>query len=181
MVLMSCGLRVVCLLLPLLLAVTGFSSRILADWWLENLVVFLALLALALSHRRVEISNFSWALIFIFLCAHEYGALYSYSDAPLGEWMKPWLHSERNHYDRLVHFLWGLLITWPVMDAFRKGARIAEPSLSAIGVGFILATSAVYEIIEWLVASVVAPALGAEFIGAQGDPFIRRRTWRPHS
>ena len=36
---------------------------------------------------------------------------------------------------------------------------------------FILATSALYEIAEWLVASVVNPQLGAEFVGAQGDAF----------
>ena len=85
----------------------------------------------------------------------------------LGACERLWFNHAR--YDRLVHFLWGLLITWLVMDALRKGARIGEPWLSSIGVGFILATSAVYEIIEWLVASTVAPGLGAEFIGAQGD------------
>ena len=81
---MSRLLRTLCVLLPLVLAVTGFRSRILADWWLENLVVFAALLALALAYKRVPLSNFSWLLIFLFLCAHEYGAFYSYSDVPVG-------------------------------------------------------------------------------------------------
>ena len=97
--------RTICILVPLVLAITGFRSRILADWWPENLATFLALLGLAAAHRRVHLSDLSWAMIFVFPCAHEYGTLYSYSNIPLGEWAKPWLHTERNHYNRLVHFL----------------------------------------------------------------------------
>lgn len=133
---MSRALKTLCLLIPLVLAVTGFLSRILADWWLENLAVFVVMLALALGHKRVTLSTFSWTLIFLFLCAHEYGALYSYSNAPLGEWAKTWLHTDRNHYDRLAHFLFGLLITWPVIDACRSVTRIREPWLSAMAVQF---------------------------------------------
>ena len=97
--------RTICILVPLVLAITGFRSRILTDWWLENLVTFLALLRFAAARRRVHLSDLSWAMIFVFPCAHEYGTLYSYSNIPLGEWAKPWLHTERNHYNRLVHFL----------------------------------------------------------------------------
>ena len=36
---------------------------------------------------------------------------------------------------------------------------------------WVLATSAVYEMLEWLVAAAVDPSLGSEFVGAQGDDF----------
>ena len=65
--------RIVCLLVPLILAITGFQSKILADWWLENLATFLALAALAAAHKRIQLSDRSWLLIFLFLCTHEYG------------------------------------------------------------------------------------------------------------
>jgi putative membrane protein len=161
-------LRAICVLLPLIFAIAGFNARILADFWLENLVVFIALLALALAYRSVPLSNGSWLMIFVFLCAHEYGAMYAYSNAPLGEWAKGWLHTDRNHYDRLVHLLYGLLITWPAIEACRKSG-VRRPSLAAVQ--FILATSAVYEIIEWIVAKIVAGDLADEFVGAQGDFF----------
>jgi putative membrane protein len=161
-------LRAICVLLPLIFAIAGFNARILADFWLENLVVFAAVLGLAVAYRSVPLSNFSWVMIFVFLCAHEYGAMYAYSNVPLGEWAKGWLHTDRNHYDRLVHLLYGLLITWPVIEACRaKGVR--WPSLTAVQ--FILATSAIYEIIEWIVATIVAGELADEFVGAQGDVF----------
>jgi putative membrane protein len=113
----SVTLRALCVLTPLVLAIPGFRSQILADWWLENLVVFVFLLALALSWRLTRLSNTSYLLLFLFLCAHEYGALWSYSNVPLGELAKPFLHTDRNHYDRLVNFLFGLLITYPAYEA----------------------------------------------------------------
>ena len=168
---MSRLLRALCVLLPLVLAITGFSSRVLADWWLENLAVFVALLFFAFGRHHIALSNVSWALLFLFLCLHEYGAMYRYSNVPLGEAAKAWLHTDRNHYDRLIHFLYGLLLTWPVVEAFQSLSRLGRPMLYAIAVQFIMATSALYEIVEWLVASIVAPQLGAEFVGAQGDPW----------
>ncbi|MGJ5815022.1 DUF2238 domain-containing protein [Paludibaculum fermentans] len=95
--------------------------------------------------------------------------LYSYSNAPLGEWMMPWFHTQRNHYDRLVHLLFGLMLTWPALEAIGSLTRVRGAVLYALGVQFILAASALYEITEWLVASAVDPDLGMEFIGAQGD------------
>lgn len=161
-------IRAICVLLPLVFAISGFNARLVADFWLENLVVFVALLILALEHRKFPLSSASWLTIFVFLCAHEYGAMYGYSDTPLGEWAKDWLHTTRNHYDRLVHFLYGVLITWPIIESNRNRGR-RWPSLDALQ--WILATSALYEILEWLVASIVASDLAAEFVGAQGDAF----------
>ena len=166
---MSVTLRALCVLTPLVMAVTGFRSDLLADWWLENLVVFVLLLGMAAAYKHLPLSNASYLLLFVFLCAHEYGALYRYSSAPLGEWMKPWLGTERNHYDRLVHFLFGLLLTLPVYETFRIITRLRGGILYVLAFQCVLATSATYEILEWVVASRVSPELGLEFIGAQGD------------
>lgn len=156
------GARALLVVVPLVLAVAGFSSHVLEDWWLENLVVAV-LLALAVWKREwLALSELSWALLFVFLCLHEYGAMHAYSNVPIGEWFG----GPRNHYDRVIHFLYGLMLTRPAMEIFRaRGARY--PYASAVQA--IVSTSALYEIAEWIVASSVAPELGAEFIGAQGD------------
>jgi putative membrane protein len=151
------------------MAVTGFRSHILADWWLENLVVFAALLGLALAHKRLPLSNASYLLLFLFLCAHEYGASYAYSNAPLGEWMKTILHSDRNHYDRLVHFLFGLLLTLPIYEACVIRLKLSGWASYFVPLQIVMSASAIYEILEWIVAQAVDPKLGMEFIGAQGD------------
>jgi putative membrane protein len=164
-------LRVLCVLLPMVMAAAGFRSQALADFWLENAAVAVVLLGLVLAHKRLPLSNFSYLLIFVFLCAHEYGASYRYVDAPIGEWMKPWFDSSRNHYDRLVHFLFGLLITLPVYEAAVLLVRVRGWLSYLLPVQFVMMGSAFYEIAEWAVAVNVDPALGVEFIGAQGDPW----------
>jgi putative membrane protein len=153
-----------CIAAALVLAIAGLNSRILADWWLENLVIAAFFLVIARSTRvRESLTPPSWWILFALLCLHEYGAAHAYA-TPLGEWMRqlPGL-AERNHYDRLVHFLYGGL----TVRAFRELAG----GSSFIAVQSVLSTSAIYEMIEWLVAALVDPALGSEFVGAQGDDF----------
>ena len=148
----------------LVLAVAGFQSRILADWWLENLVIAAFFAALAFHPRwRMSLSPTSLWMLFALLCMHEYGAAYAYA-TPLGEWMRqlPGL-AGRNHYDRLVHFFYGVLTI--------RGFREVAGGSSLAGVQSVLSTSALYEIIEWIVAAMVDPSLGSEFVGAQGDDF----------
>ncbi|MBM3754296.1 MAG: DUF2238 domain-containing protein [Acidobacteria bacterium] len=147
---------------PVVLALSGCFSEVLEDWWLENLAVA-AVFAVAMWKREwLALSNTSWMLVFAFFCLHEYGALHAYSNVPVGEWFG----GGRNHYDRAIHFLYGLMLTRPLMEIFRaRGVRY--PYASAVQA--IVSTSALYEIAEWLVAASVAPELGAEFIGAQGN------------
>ena len=94
--------------------------------------------------------------------------MYAYSNVPLGAWAKGWLHTDRNHYDRLLHLLYGLLITYPVIEVGRTKC-VGWPSITAVQ--FILATSAIYEIIEWVVATIAAGKLADDFVGSQGDVF----------
>lgn len=161
--------RLLCLAVPLVMAVSAFDSEMMIDWWLENALVFVLLAALIYNHRLLPLSNLAYWQIFVFLCFHEWGAHHKYADVPLGEWIKPWFQTTRNHYDRVMHLLYGLTFTHPMFEFFSRRAtgwiRYALP-LQAI-----LATSATYEIIEWGVASTVNPEIGTEFVGAQGDPW----------
>ena len=166
---MPVGVRLLCLATPLILAVTGFYSQILADWWLENLAIFLAITVLCAVHRRVPLSTTSYALLFLFLCAHEYGALYSYSSTPLGEWAMPLLGTSRNHYDRLVHFRSGIFLALPAYEGLASLTQRSGAVVYFLVVQFVMALGALYEIAEWIVAGAVDPKLGLEFIGAQGD------------
>ncbi len=154
---------IVCAASAFVLALAGLQSKLLADWWLENLAIAAFFAALAWSWQRdIRLSSASLWMLFALLCLHEYGAAYAYA-TPVGEWMKQFLGPSRNHYDRLVHFLYGALTI--------RGFREAAKGSTLIALQSVLATSALYEILEWLVAAVVDPGLGAEFVGAQGDDF----------
>jgi putative membrane protein len=139
------------------------------DWALENALVCCFLLALIWSYRKLPLSDLSYLCILAYLCIHEWGAHYKYSDVPLGEWMKPWLHTQRNHYDRVAHFAYGLLCSYPMQEAFIRSARVGGAWRYYLPIEATMACSAVYEIMEAGMASILSPQRGEEFVGMQGD------------
>jgi putative membrane protein len=140
------------------------------DLALENGLVSAVLLpALIYSYRRFAFSDLSYLLIFSFLCLHEYGAHYKYSDVPLGEWLKPILHTKRNHYDRIAHFSFGFLLAYPMREIAMRALNVKGRWLYYLPVECTLALSAIYEILEALAANVLTPERGEEFVGMQGD------------
>jgi putative membrane protein len=148
---------------------TAIAPRDRGDWLLENLLVFAAWAALWRVLRRPGLSPASWALVFAFLTLHAYGAHHTYSNTPLGDVLQQLLGLERNHYDRIVHLSFGLLITLPVRELLARSFGIGRRSGSLLAATVVLSMSAVYEIFEWLAARIVDPELGVAFVGAQGD------------
>ena len=161
----------------LIFVALGIAPTFRQDWLLENLLVFTAIPLLIATRRRVPFSNLAYALLFVFFVLHEIGAHYTYSLVPYDAWIAALTDStlsarlglERNHYDRLIHFAYGLLVTLPVIELLRAVApprgvwRFLLPWL------FILANSAIYELIEWAAAVVFGGDLGTAYLGTQGD------------
>lgn len=151
------------------MGISAYHPAMVFDWWLENLLVFLMLGYLVATYRRIPLSTFAYGMIFLFLLVHEWGAHHKYADVPLGEWMKGWLHTTRNHYDRVSHFAYGLFLCVPVREAFVATTGNRGGWSYFIPVEFSLASGAVYEIIEMIVAEIVTPEQGEAFVGMQGD------------
>lgn len=160
-------------------AVLARAPSYRSDWLLENVILFALLPPLMLMHRYLPLSRVSYTLIFVFLCFHEIGAHYTYAEVPYDDWFRTafgvafsdaagW---ERNHFDRIVHFLWGLLLTYPVREIFIRLSRAEGfwtylfPFLTAVS------TSAIFELFEWLAALVFGGDLGIAYLGTQGDPW----------
>ncbi|HSR08949.1 MAG TPA: DUF2238 domain-containing protein, partial [Bryobacteraceae bacterium] len=104
-----------------------------------------------------------------YLSMHEWCAEYKYSDVPLCEWLKPWLHTGRNHYDRIMHFSYGLLLAYPMQEWFMRVVGVTSRWRYLLPVEMTLSFSACYEMLEALAASVLTPERGEEFVGMQGD------------
>lgn len=100
---------------------------------------------------------------------HVFGSHYTYSEVPLGYELQQWLGASRNMYDRFVHFLFGLLLAYPMREMFLRIARTEGIWGYFLPIVLVLALSAGYEIIEWLVAAKVDPSAGLAFLGTQGD------------
>jgi putative membrane protein len=139
------------------------------DWLLENLLVFAFVGILVATYRRFAFSNLSYVLIAIFLALHLVGAHYTYSATPLGFWLQDALDLSRNHYDRILHFLFGLLLAYPLRELLIRAAGVKPAWSYLLVVVCVLGFSGFYEALEGLVAFVVSPELGSAYLGTQGD------------
>ena len=106
-------LQAIVVWLALFWIITAINPLHPDDWLLENLLVFLAAIVLVISYRWFQFSNLSYAMFAAFLSLHMAGAHYTYSETPLGFWLQDWFGLQRNHYDRIVHLSFGLLLVFP--------------------------------------------------------------------
>jgi putative membrane protein len=140
-------------------------------WLLENALVAIFVPFALATARYFRLSDFSYTLITIYLLLHLVGSHYDYSEVPFGSTMGQWLGDERNYYDRLVHFSFGFLMAYPMREVFHRVASVRGFWGYLLPLEMTLSLSAVYEILEWLVAISIDPEAGISFLGSQGDPW----------
>lgn len=139
------------------------------DWLLENLLVIVYVALLALTYRVFAFTNLSYGLFTLFITLHLIGAHYTYTETPVGFWLQAWFDLQRNHYDRLVHFCYGLLLAYPFREILLRAARVDKSWSYFLAVNLVLSFSAFYELLEGWVAMIVSPELGVAYLGTQGD------------
>ncbi len=162
-------LQVLLLWLVALWIITSIEPLYPKDWLLENLLVFIFSAVLIITYSRFNFSNLSYALFSIFISLHLIGAHYTYAETPFGFWLQAVFEFERNHYDRIVHFGFGLLIAYPLRELLLRKSGVSESWAYFLSVNCIMAFSAVYEVMEGIAAMLVSPELGSAYLGTQGD------------
>ena len=147
------------------------------DWILENILLFLVVPILAFTYQRFPFSKISYTLLFIFGCLHVIGSHYTYAEVPYDSWWKTFTgHSlneqlgwQRNNFDRIVHFSYGLLLAYPIREVYLRIAGVRGFWGYAFPLSFIMSTSMIFELIEWGAATVFGSDLGMAYLGTQGD------------
>jgi putative membrane protein len=147
------------------------------DWLLENLLVVIFVVLLASTYRRFRFSRVSYTLIFVFMCLHTIGSHYTYAEVPYDRWftdltgtsLDALLGWERNNFDRVVHFCYGLLLTYPMREVFLRIADARGFWGYFFPLDVMMSTSMLYELAEWAVAELVGGNLGMAYLGTQGD------------
>lgn len=147
------------------------------DFVLEHIPTVVAIGALVYLEQRFGISRLSYVLIIAFFLLHVLGARYTYSEVPYDHWTESLtgvrindaLGLRRNHYDRLVHFLYGVLISVPAYRFSFRWLKLTPGWAAAASLMFIMATGSLYEMAEWGVAMIFAPEAAAHYNGQQGD------------
>jgi putative membrane protein len=155
----------------LLVAVYAWSAVNPAEravWWVEMASVLAISALLLVSSRWFRFSNTSYAIVSLWLIMHSIGAHYTFEKVPF-DWVSNAFGFERNHYDRVAHFVIGINAFLFAEFAYRKD-WLRTPLLAAtVGLAAIMAMAAAWEIIEWLYAAMDGGEVGAAFLGSQGD------------
>lgn len=138
--------------------------------WLQVGPVAIALPFAWRTLGRFPISNASAACITAFVLLHLFAARWSYSFVPYDAWL-PALASERNHFDRLVHFAFGALAMAPMVEAGVRYWGLSPRMALLFAVLFVLAVGGLYEIFEWSLTLALAPEDAGAYNGEQGDMF----------
>jgi putative membrane protein len=152
------------------LALTAVNPYDRFTWFLENVwvVAGLGIVAWMGLTGRTMTGLLAWAL-----CLHAiiliYGGWYTYEHTPFGNWMRDAFGFERNHYDRIGHFVQGFfpaVLYREVLVRFRavNGAGWRELLVFAVCMAF----TAIFEILEFLAAA----GFGSDsdsYLGMQGD------------
>lgn len=146
-------------------------------WLLENVLVLAAAGLLAVFHRRLLFSRVSYTLIFIFMCLHQIGAHYTYSEVPYDVWFQnltgrtfnSLVGWERNNFDRIVHFSYGLLLAYPIREIFLRVVNVRGFWGYFLPLDLTMSTSMLYELVEWATCVVFGGELGQAYLGTQGD------------
>lgn len=148
-----------------------------ATWALENALVLLGVLVLASTYRAFPLSRVSYTLLFVFLALHEIGSHYTYAQVPYDEWSQLFLGFnlndelgfKRNHFDRAIHFCYGLLLAYPIREVFIRIVSVRGFWGYFLPLDFTMSTSMFFELIERGVAEIFGGSLGMAYLGAQGD------------
>jgi len=141
-----------------------------ADWLLENLLTVLVVPLAVVTFHRFRFSDQAYVQATILLLLHTVGGHYTYSHVPLGDWLRDAFDLGRNHYDRVVHFAFGLLMLRPTRElVIRRPRALGRWTLAYLSIAATCFWSLLYEIVEWGVASIADPASGTAYLGTQGD------------
>jgi putative membrane protein len=140
------------------------------SWLLEVTPGLLMVLWLTLAYRRMPLSHWVYAGVFVHVLILIYGGCYTYALTPLGNWAKEAFHLTRNHYDRVGHVALGIFPVFLAREILlRKTPLVRGGWLSFLSVSVVFAFAAFWELLEWWTTLVVAGDTGTAFLGSQGD------------
>lgn len=157
---------------------TGFKTVELRVWLGESALAFGSIIFIACQHRRKVFSNASYLLIFVFLVLAKVGVLYGFENVPVDKWTESLLGFrsgevlglERNHYDRFVHFTFGLLLYLPIYEFIASAPGLKSRSwIHLITFLAINGCSAIYEIIEMTGSFLIEDGAYLMYLSHQGD------------
>lgn len=162
-----------------LFAATWIHPRWPTEQALHSSLTLVAFALLVAYGRRATTRDADFLLLCGFLALHCIASRWLYSNVPYDAWCRDVLGVSpqaafgwtRNHFDRLVHFAYGLCLTPALARALGDRYRVTPRQAFALALLLVMASSLVYEWIEWGVALTMSPHDAEAYNGQQGDPW----------
>ena len=165
-------------LLAVAIILSSINPLEFQSYLLHQVGTVLMLILLFICQKKIGLSYLAFLGYIIFLMVHVTAAHYLYSYVPYNDWIKSLFHFDlnqamgwsRNMFDRLVHFGYGLLLYPFFYRLFQVWLPTLSPNvLFLLVIQFVMATSLVYEWIEWGIAIGLSPDEAEKYNGQQGD------------
>lgn len=137
-------------------------------WTLEVAPAIAGILILVFTYHRFRFTTLCYIIVTILAILMFIGGHYTYAKVPFFSWIKDEFHWHRNNYDRFGHFAKGLFVIIIREILIRKSCLSPSKWLIFITLSITLAISALYEIVEWIVAKIVGRS-AKQFLATQGD------------
>ena len=139
-------------------------------WWLEVIPAIVGFPVVLYLHRNYRFSNVSRSLLCLWAVILLVGGHYTYAEVPLFNWIRDHFHLLRNHYDRVGHFVQGVVPAMLAREYLLRTTAVQGKRglLFFLASCVALAISASYELIEWWVSLLTGEG-GTAFLGTQGD------------
>ena len=151
--------------------IIAISPKYRNVWFYENILTVLFIGFLVLTYKKFRFSNFTYSVLFFFMILHTIGSYYSYAEMPLFDLIKSLLGLSRNNYDRIVHFLFGLIFFFPIYEFISRKFNIKGSWGFFLTFLVIAALKGIFEIIEWMYVLITHSdaIIVANYLGEQGD------------
>lgn len=165
--------------MALAIPLSGWHAYYPPNTWLQVGPVGFAIVAAIPILRRWPISNAAMACITAFMILHMFAAHWEYSYVPYRAWLTNGLGFDldktfgfrRDMFDRLVHFLFGVLMVRPLSEISIRHGRTSRNWGLFVALLFVFGVSSLYEIFEWTLTIALSPNDAGAYNGEQGDAF----------
>lgn len=159
-----------CLLLAVSVLIwSGIEPSDRLTWWMEVAPVLIVIPILLISRRLFPLTPLLYGCIALHCVILAVGGHYTYAKVPLFDWLRDWLHMQRNSFDGVGHFAQGFVPALAARELLLRTSPLnAGKWMNTLIIASCLGISAVYEIVEWI-AAVLLGSDAEAFLGTQGD------------
>ncbi len=140
------------------------------NWLMEVFPALIGGAILVLTYRRCRLTTLTYSLIWVFALILMVGGHYTYADVPVGNWARDAFGLSRNHFDRVGHFMQGVIPAMLTRELLLRTSPLRPGKwMIALCICVALAISASYELFEWRYAVTFGGQQANDFLGSQGD------------